>query len=135
MRCAIDSNLLISSTFKQHSPPALVLAAWRMRHIEWVSCADQIQEVSVALMRPKILARASGGAAMVKQLLQEMQRHCRIQTLTRPLPAICRDPKDDFLFALHDQGHVDAIISGDKDVLALKDRYPVLTPRELIDRL
>jgi putative PIN family toxin of toxin-antitoxin system len=135
MRCAIDSNLLISSTFKQHSPPALVVAAWRMRRIDWVSCADQINEISVALMRPKVLARSDGGAALVHRLLQEMQRDCRIQTLTRPLPAVCRDPKDDFLFALHDQGHIDLIISGDKDVLALQDRYPVITARELIDRL
>ena len=135
MRCAIDSNLLISSTFKQHSPPALVAAAWRMRRIDWVSCADQINEISVALMRPKVLARSDGGAALVHRLLQEMQRDCRIQTLTRPLPAVCRDPKDDFLFALHDQGHIDLIISGDKDVLALQDRYPVITARELIDRL
>lgn len=135
MRCAIDSNLLISSTFRQHSPPALVVAAWRMRRIEWVSCADQINEVSVALMRPKVLARADGGVALVNQLLQEMQRDCRIQTLTRPLPAICRDPRDDFLFALVDQGHTDWIISGDNDVLALKNNYPILTARELIDRL
>ncbi|MBC7683258.1 MAG: putative toxin-antitoxin system toxin component, PIN family [Ferruginibacter sp.] len=135
MRCAIDSNLLISSTFKLHSPPALVVAAWRMRRIDWVSCSDQIDEVSMALLRPKVLARSVGGAPLARQLLQEMQRDCRIHTLTRPLPAICRDPRDDFLFALYDQGHTDWIISGDNDVLALKSNYPILTARELIDRL
>lgn len=135
MRCAIDSNLLISSTFKNHSTPALVLAAWRMRRIEWVSCIEQINELTHALFRPKVLARSIGGVELVNHLLEEMKSGCDIKMLHHPLPAICRDPRDDFLFALRDQGHIDMIISGDKDVLALKDNYPILTARELIDRL
>jgi len=135
MRCAIDSNLLSSSTFKQHSPPALVLAAWRMRRMEWVSCTEQVNELTHALFRPKVLARSFGGIELASRLLEEMKSGCDIKTLRAPLPSICRDPKDDFLFALRDQGHIDIIISGDKDVLALKDNYPILTARELIDRL
>jgi putative PIN family toxin of toxin-antitoxin system len=135
MKCAIDSNLLVSSTFKLHSTPALVVAAWRMRRIEWVSCAEQIDELTVALMRPKVVARAIGGAPLVSHLLREMQRDCSIQPLRQPLPTVCRDARDDFLFALYDQGHIDWIISGDNDVLALKNNYPILTARELIDRL
>ena len=64
-----------------------------------------------------------------------MQMACNHKILTSPLPKVCRDPDDDFLFALFDQGHAELIVSGDKDVLALRGRYPVLTPRELIDRL
>ena len=135
MRCAIDSNLLISATFKLHTPPAMVLAAWRMRKIEWVSCVEQIEELGAALFRPSILARSLGGLPLAHSLVTEMQMACRLKALIHPLPPVCRDPRDDFLFALHDQGHADWIISGDKDVLALKGRYPVLTPRELIDRL
>lgn len=135
MRCAIDSNLLISSTFKLDSTPARVLAAWRMRQISWVSCAEQLTELTEALFRPKVIARSVGGEPLAKRLLQEMQQECRLQHLQHPLPSMCRDAKDDFLFALYEQGHVDLIVSGDKDVLALKGRYPVLTARELIDRL
>ena len=135
MKYAIDSNLLISATFKLHTPPAMVLAAWRMRKIEWVSCAEQIEELGAALFRPSILARSLGGLPLAQILVTEMQMACSFKTLTYPLPKVCRDSNDDFLFALHDQGHVNWIISGDKDVHALKGRYPVLTPRELIDRL
>lgn len=135
MKYAIDSNLLISATFKLHTPPALVLAAWRMRKIEWISCAEQTEELGLALFRPSVVARSLGGLPLAYSLVKEMQMACGHKILTYPLPKVCRDPDDDFLFALFDQGHVDAIISGDKDVLALKGRYPVLTPRELIDRL
>lgn len=135
MKCAIDTNLLISSTFKLNSTPALVLAAWRMRKIEWVSCEEQLTELALALFRPRVIARSIGGLALAHKLLQEIQLGCTLKSLKHPLPPVCRDPHDDFLFALYDQGHVDMIISGDKDVLALKDSYPTLTARELIDLL
>lgn len=135
MKLAIDTNLLISATFKQSTPPALVLAAWRMRRFEWVSCDQQMTELSETLRRPQIVSRMVGGFDLAERLLAELQFDCTLQKLSTPLPRVCRDEKDDFLFALHDQHGVDLIISGDKNVLALKDRYPVLTPRELIDRL
>ncbi|MDB5929236.1 MAG: twitching motility protein PilT [Polaromonas sp.] len=135
MKFAIDTNLLISSTFKLASPPGLVMAAWRMQHIEWISCDEQLEELSVALFRPKVLAHVIGGEKLALALLEEIRSNCDLKTLTHPLPSVCRDKKDDYLFALYDQHHVEMIVSGDKDVLALKGSYPIITARELIDRL
>ena len=135
MKFAIDTNLLISSTFKLGSPPGQVMAAWRMQKIEWVSCDEQMQELSQALLRPSVLARVIGGQALAFALLDEIRNNCDLKTLNHPLPSVCRDPKDDYLFALYKQNHVEMIVSGDKDVLACKNDYPVITARELIDRL
>ena len=135
MKFAIDTNLLISSTFKLASPPGLIMAAWRMQHIEWVSCDEQLQELSVALFRPQVLARVIGGEKLALALLEVIRSNCDLKTLSYPLPGVCRDKKDDYLFALYDQHHVEMIVSGDKDVLALKGSYPIITARELIDRL
>ena len=135
MRYALDTNLAVSALFKLETPPAKVLAAWLMRRFEWVTCEAQIVELRVTLRRDKIIARCLGGADVVENLLLQVESRCVVRALTVPLPKVCRDSSDDFLFALFDQGHADAIISGDKDVLALKASYPVLTPRELIDRL
>ena len=135
MRFAIDTNLLISSTFKLDSPPGMIMAAWRMRHIEWISCDEQFEELSVALLRPYVLARAIGGEKVAFALLKEIRDNCDLKTLNYPLPSVCRDKNDDYLFALYNQHYVETIVSGDKDVLALKGRYPIITARELIDRL
>ena len=135
MNYAVDTNLLVSATFSQTTPPALVIAAWRMRRFSWVTCSFQLDEIADTLVKPKLVARSTGGLPMMKMLIAKMWEECDLVPVTLPFPRVCRDPDDDFLFALFDQGHVDAIISGDKDVLALKGRYPVLTPRELIDRL
>jgi len=45
---------------------------------------------------------------------------------------ICRDPKDDFLLALAKVGRADFLVSGDKDLLEIKnyDKTKVLTMDE-----
>jgi len=135
MKFAIDTNLLILSTFNLASPPGLVMAAWRMQHIEWISCEEQLLELSVALCRPKVLDRVIGGDKLAFALIDRVRNDSDLKTLHYPLPAVCRDKKDDHLFALYDQNHVEMLISDDKDVLALNGSYPIITARELIDRL
>ena len=135
MRLVIDSNLVFSGVLKPSSIPGAVLGAWRAGHFHWISCATQLSELKIALIRPYLLKRIAEGATPIESVLHEMREGCHWKTLLTPLPAICRDPRDDYIFALYDQGHADLIVSGDKDVQALKGRYPIITARELIDRL
>ena len=135
MRLVIDSNLVFSSVLKPASVPGTVLGAWRAGHFDWISCQIQLAELKIALTRPYLLKKIPEGARPVEELLHEMHEDCYFPTLVMPLPAVCRDPRDDYLFALYEQGHADLIVSGDKDVLALKGSYPIITARELIDRL
>jgi predicted nucleic acid-binding protein len=41
-----------------------------------------------------------------------------------------RDRKDDPILALLVESKADVLITGDKDLLVLADRYPILTPAE-----
>jgi len=53
-----------------------------------------------------------------------------------PHPAPCRDPDDDYLVALARAAVVDALLTGDRDLLELGDvGVAVITPRELVERL
>lgn len=53
-----------------------------------------------------------------------------------PYPAVCRDPGDDYLVAFARAARVDALVTGDRDLLELVDAgVAVITPRELIERL
>lgn len=53
-----------------------------------------------------------------------------------PEPGLTRDPDDDYLVALARASAVDYLISGDADLTSLEDaRPPVLTPRQMADRL
>jgi predicted nucleic acid-binding protein len=51
-------------------------------------------------------------------------------------PAFCRDPGDDYLVALASAALVDALVIGDRDLLALEEiGVAVITPRGLVERL
>ena len=53
-----------------------------------------------------------------------------------PHPAVCRDPGDGYLVALARTALVDALVTGDRDLLELEDiGVAVITPRELVERL
>jgi putative PIN family toxin of toxin-antitoxin system len=53
-----------------------------------------------------------------------------------PHPTVCRDPDDDYLVALARATLVDALVTGDRDLLELEDiGVAVITPRELVERL
>jgi len=55
-----------------------------------------------------------------------------------PHPAVCRDPRDDYLVALATASGAEAIVTGDLDLLAIDPKQlstEVITPRQLIDRL
>jgi predicted nucleic acid-binding protein len=53
-----------------------------------------------------------------------------------PRPAVCRDPDDGYLVALARATLVDALVTGDRDLLELEDiGVAVVTPRELVERL
>ena len=50
-----------------------------------------------------------------------------------PMPVVTQDPKDDYLVVLAQTAEAFALVSGDRHVLELDIRPPVLTPRELLE--
>ena len=136
MKLALDTNTVLSALFKSESRAAAITRLWREDAFEWVSCCQQLEELSRVLARPKIITRIAGGAATAQAFVQQMHAGCTFHPLTPPYPAVCRDPKDDYLMALLTQARPMHLITGDKDLLVLKEKWPaILTATEFLDRL
>jgi len=56
-------------------------------------------------------------------------------TIPRPPPRVCRDPDDDFILAAALKAGCSHLVTGDKDLLALKqfEGCAIVTPREFAD--
>lgn len=55
-----------------------------------------------------------------------------------PIPAVTRDPKDDYLLSYAPVGGADYIVTGDEDLLALHGQIQeleILTPRQFSEML
>lgn len=95
-----------------------------------------MEELIRVLARPRIILRIADGVITAQALVQQMHAGCTFHSLEPPYPAVCRDPKDDYLIALFTQSQPMHFITGDKDLLVLKGKWPaILTATEFLDRL
>ncbi len=78
---------------------------------------ELITEIEQTISKPK-LKRYFGGNALEEMLFSFEPFIDFIET--ESLITICRDPKDNFLFALAKDGNADYLLTGDKDLLDLK---------------
>lgn len=132
-----DANVLISAALARdpQAPSVLVFEAALDGRIELVTSPALLAEIASVLARPRLRRYLS---------IDEAQRFVAgLEALTvltadppKPHPAVCRDPADDYLVALARSTRVDAIVSGDLDLLSMTESDPpVISPRMLVDRL
>jgi len=93
-------------------------------------------EIEVEVIR--VLSRKFGhDAAEIEARLADYSRDALRVAVVRPLPRLCRDPKDDFILECAATGNADFIVTGDKDLLSLQAHgdVTIITPRQYLDRV
>lgn len=133
MRVVLDANVIISALLSRSGAPATLLARWHAGAFDLIVSEQLLTEVRRILAMPKVAERLdSAHASAIVQLVRERAELVADPEGAPPLRA--SDPGDDYLLAL--ASHVQALlVSGDAHLLELADRAPILTPRELLDRL
>lgn len=137
IRIVADANVLVSAALARSpaAPPALVLDAALDGQVELVASPTLLAEVRSVLMRPRLRRYLSLDEAA--RFVADLASQTTLATDgSRPHPAVCRDPNDDYLVALAVKTGAAAIVTGDRDLLELPDPpVAVITPREFLQRL
>lgn len=135
IRVVVDPGVFISGLIgKRGSAPDLVVRAFVDDRIEVIASRLLLAELEQVLRRPKFRRHVEERA--VREYVERIQRHATVVGDPRERPTATRDPKDDYLVALARQEDVDAIVSGDRDLLdAGLTTPPVWSPRDLAERL
>jgi putative PIN family toxin of toxin-antitoxin system len=100
-----------------------------------VGCPALVGEVAAVLGRDRLRRYLS-----IEEACRFVADVASVMTLaadpSSPYPAVCRDPGDDYLVVFARAARVEALVTGDRDLLELQDiGVAVITPRELINRL
>jgi putative PIN family toxin of toxin-antitoxin system len=76
-------------------------------------------------------------ATRVNEILSFLRTHAEIVEPTEVPPDACRDPNDCLVLGTALAAKVDALVTGDQDLLSLGQYQgvPILTPREFYDQL
>lgn len=134
MKVVVDTNVLVSGLFGiKDSPSSQILSAFRNRKIILATSPLIIEEVADVINRPRIikLTKMSGDERIdfINKLIERSE-----VTAGKEYPQIARDAKDDkFLFCAI-EAKEDYIVTGDKDLLTLKEyeEIRVITPRKFL---
>jgi len=132
LRVVLDTNVLLSGLAYPASAPGKIMAAWRHGSVEVLLSVYILEELRRVL--PRLAHRHGLSAAEMGDLVDILSIQAEV---IEPLPGVepnLRDIDDQpvlgtLLAALTTSG-ADYLITGDKDLLALAERYPIVTPGE-----
>lgn len=126
MRAVLDPNVLISALISRDGSPALVLRAWLDGAFELIVSDQLLAELERALSYPKLRKRVEPSEAI--EFIELLRRGARMVDDPNHPPSVrSPDPGDDYLIALAESQQA-MIVSGDRHVLELTGRVPVLSP-------
>ena len=133
MRAVLDPNVIISGLLSPTGNAAHLLKAWRDGEFELIVSGALLEELERALGYPKLRRHISEEAAdRVVEWLRESATVVEDHDTPPPLRSV--DPGDDYLVALAAARQA-FLISGDRHLLDLADRIPVLDPARFRERL
>jgi putative PIN family toxin of toxin-antitoxin system len=133
VRAVLDPNVVISGAISPRGAPADVLRSLARGEFELIASQGLLDELQRALAYPKLRLHIgeSDAAELVRWLADSAS--VVVDPDTDP-PVHSRDPDDDYLIALA-SAHRAALVSGDKDLLALEGEIPLFSPRAFLDLL
>lgn len=127
LRVVLDTNVLVSGLAYPGSVPGRIVTTWRQGGLEVVLSRYIIDELTRVLPR---LPRLQLTPAEIRDLADSLVFLADVVEPEGPQDPSLRDPADQPVLQTLLAAKAAYLVTGDKDMLALADRYPILTPAE-----
>lgn len=124
----LDTNVLLSGIAYPNSIPGKIISAWRNGGIEVVLSHYILGELLRVL--PKLNHRLGWSQQEIQDFIDSL---AFLANLVEPLPTDeinLRDQADQPVLGTLLASKVNYLVTGDKDLLALANQYPIVTPAE-----
>jgi uncharacterized protein len=134
MRIILDTNALLSALLSPTGVTTTLMDAWECEAFTLVTCRELIAELRDVASRPFFRARLRGSAVELLAVgLQDFSDYCG----DLALGPVTSDRKDSYLLALAEAGQAEFIVTGDKELLSLKEHKStrLITPAAMIELL
>ncbi|MGB8261678.1 MAG: putative toxin-antitoxin system toxin component, PIN family [Terracidiphilus sp.] len=125
VRVVLDTNVLVSGLAYPASVPGRILGAWRQGGIDLVLSRYNLDEMVRVLPR---LARVRLTPAEIRDLADSFLFLAEMVEPAAEPDARLRDAADQAVLGTLLAARADYLVTGDKDLLALAEFYPILTP-------
>ena len=130
LRVVVDTNVLLSGIAYPASIPGKIMAAWRHGSIEVILSTFILDELQRVL--PRLVSRHGLTTTEIDDLVDILSIQAEVIEPLDDHAVELRDTDDQpvlgTLLTARQLGGADYLITGDKDLLALAGRYPIVTP-------
>lgn len=134
-RVVLDTNIVLSALLFGKGRLAWSRQAWQHQQLQPLVCKETVSELLRVLAYPKFML----SAAEQQDLLADFRPYTEVAELSDPWPdlPVCRDGKDQVFLVLAHEAKAELLVTGDADILAMRDAFPglILTADELADRM
>lgn len=123
-RVVLDTNIVLSALLFSAGRLAWVRHAWQRQQLQPLVCRDTVKELLRVLTYPKFKLTQTEQ----RNLLADFLPYTDVVDLPEPWPDLpaCRDAQDQVFLLLAHVGKADFLVTGDADILALRERFPRL---------
>jgi len=135
VKVVLDTNVLLSGLMLPESVPGRIVRAWRAAQFELVLSEPMLDEVGRVLAYPKIKKRLNWDQDTISRFLLLLRFKADVVEFGSATVEVARDPQGAPVLATLIAGGADHLVTGDKDLLTLRDVYPIVTPAEFASRL
>jgi len=131
LRVVLDTNVLVSALAYPGSIPGRILNACREGELDLVLSRYILDEMARVLPRLKRIKLTS---AEIRDLADSFLFLAEIVEPGSEPDETLRDPADQLVLGTLRAAQADYLVTGDKDLLALGERYPIVTPAVFWER-
>ena len=135
MKVVLDTNVLLSGLMFPEGAPGRIVAAWVEGRFDVALSMDQLAAIGRVLECPKIRRRLGWDDERIELFIKQLYIRAEVVELGAISVDIPRDPNDAPILATLAAARADVSVTGDGDLLALRDNYPIETPAEFVRRL
>jgi putative PIN family toxin of toxin-antitoxin system len=135
MEIVLDTIVLISGLAYPNSIPGRIVAAWDLHALSLAMSRFQLDEVARVLGYPKIRKLLGWSDARIESFVRQLVLRAEVVEIAGMAAAVPRDPNDAPILATLIASCADVLVTGDSDLLALRECYRIGTPAEFARRL
>jgi len=125
MRVILDANIVIAAAASRGLCEAILELCLEHHHL--ILCEGILEEI-----KEKLRIKIKVSPPVIAEYLRVLRNNAQMLESEEVEKAICRDPDDLMILGLVAPGNADAIVTGDKDLLVIKEykKARIMTPRK-----
>jgi putative PIN family toxin of toxin-antitoxin system len=132
MRVVLDSNVILSGLMSPKGTTGTIIQAWKDSRLTLLICEVQLEEIKRVLAYPKIQKRLNWSAEKINLFVKLLAYRSEYIDISGVGAYVPQDADDEMLLATLIAAKADYLVTGDSDLLALRENYAIITPAQFL---